>query len=205
MIIVPKLKLAFMHVPKTGGSSITAALLPYLPNHSDVEVGVVGWQCKFHKEYMHTPFNQLRWYKPDDEWRTFAVVRDPFDRMHSYYVDTGEKTGMTFLEWLKKAPGNNRFQVAPQYSLISRDGQVAMDVVIPYENLTEGLATLGIQLPEKRELDYGRTREQMLAAYEAEPEAVDVVRSMAGRDFEEFRYSPHLFSTEAVGTHPYGQ
>ena len=190
MIIVPKLKLAFMHVPKTGGSSITAALMPYLPDMG-VEVGAVGWQCRFHKEYMHTPFARLRWYKPDDEWKTFAVVREPFDRMHSYYCNRGDDN-LSFVEWLQMAHDDDRFQVLSQYAMLRKDGQVGVDVVIPYENLSEGLATLGLQLPEKRELDYGRTRGQMLAAYEAEPEAVDLVRSMAGRDFEEFGYATDL-------------
>jgi len=189
MILVPQLKLAFMHVPKTGGSSITAALMEHLPDLGG-EVGSLGWQCKFHRGYMHTPYSQLKWWNKPDGWRTFAVVREPFDRMHSYYVASGCATGFT--EWLKLAPEDQRYQVMPQAAYLSKDSEVAMDVIVRYENLSEGLAELDIQLPEKRQLDNHRTREQMLAAYEAEPEAVDLVRSLSGRDFTEFGYSSVL-------------
>jgi hypothetical protein len=167
MIIVSKLKLAFMHVPKTGGSSITAALMPYLGQPNGPTSGN-GWQIPHHMQGydMHSAFFHYKWEKPDDEWRTFAVVREPFDRMHSYYTNN-KKPGQSFVEWLKESAESNvlRHRMS-QFNLIQKDGQVGVDVVIPFENLSEGLATLGIQLPEKRINVGNRTREQMLAAYE---------------------------------------
>ena len=52
MIISDSHKFVFHHVPKTGGSSITAALAPYCRNYEGViPEETHGWQFEFHQPY----------------------------------------------------------------------------------------------------------------------------------------------------------
>lgn len=54
MLISTKHRFVFIHVPKTGGSSITAALAPYLDDPKPVdESQKKGWQIKHHVGKMH--------------------------------------------------------------------------------------------------------------------------------------------------------
>ena len=98
MLISHRHRFAFIHVPKTGGSSIFAALAPhgddadgYWANRCLARLGIhvnhyAPWpQRKFRP---HTPAATLRRNLPGvvfDDLFTFAFVRNPWDLLVSYY------------------------------------------------------------------------------------------------------------------------
>ena len=94
MIISDSYKFVFHHVPKTGGSSITAALAPYSRNYE----GAVpteethGWQTVFHQPYfMHHPVRSYEAGAIPEGYYSFAFVRNPFDAVVSAYNPTKYK------------------------------------------------------------------------------------------------------------------
>ena len=84
MIVCDELKCVFVHVPKTGGSTITEILAPYVNPDFSVEEER-GWQVKFHKIHMHAGLTNPEQYK--EYWR-FALIRNPYDRWMSWTRNT---------------------------------------------------------------------------------------------------------------------
>lgn len=124
-----KLKIAFVHVPKTAGSSIIAAI-----RSVDLDAAYEGYKHAHFKPGTYEGF-----------WR-FAVVRHPADRLYSFYrslkgwpwekIEEGEpwrevKLARTlpFEQWLDYIRPSSRTW-APQARFV--DG---VDNVLRYENL----------------------------------------------------------------------
>lgn len=84
MLISDSHKFVFLHVPKTGGSSITAALAPYLRSPQEVVEETRGWQAKHHAGYMHATYAESKSAIPRG-YKAFAVVRNPWDRYISMW------------------------------------------------------------------------------------------------------------------------
>lgn len=98
MLLSHRHRFAFIHVPKTGGSSVFAALAPY-GDHPDgywanrclAQIGIrvnhyAPWRLR--KFRPHTPAETLRRNLPAavfDDLFTFAFVRNPWDLLVSYY------------------------------------------------------------------------------------------------------------------------
>jgi hypothetical protein len=108
MLISHRHQFAFVHVPKTGGSSVFTALAPhgdhadgYWANRCLSLVGIhvnhyAPWQLR--KFRTHTPAEALRRHLPAgvfDDLFTFAFVRNPWDLMVSYYHFLGAKQKRT--------------------------------------------------------------------------------------------------------------
>lgn len=124
----------FIHINKTGGSSIERALgLPFQHRTAmDIreDIGAARWQGRF----------------------KFAFVRNPWDKVASHYrfrVKT-DQTGLgesrlEFSEWVKRAYGDrdpryydNPLMFMPQLDWISdEDGQVAVDFIGRFERLAD--------------------------------------------------------------------
>lgn len=108
-------KFVFLHVPKTAGSSITAALYDKVDNGTSiVPIDRFGWQHKYHVPgtYMHDDFSALkgRVDVPKD-FLVFMVVRNPWSRLVSYYVATEKDGGLAgFSSWLDRAWGDDKFR-----------------------------------------------------------------------------------------------
>lgn len=78
MIISDSNKLIFIHIPKTAGSSVAKAIGQSLP---DCQFGGMG------KQYdTHATARQLRSYPNFDQYVRFAFVRNPWDRLYSWYT-----------------------------------------------------------------------------------------------------------------------
>ena len=80
MLLSDSHKFAFYHYPKTGGTSITAALAPYLRYPQKVPVvDRSGWQGRHHIDgIQHVP---LKWVTvtPPADYLTAVFIRNPFD------------------------------------------------------------------------------------------------------------------------------
>ena len=73
MVILPSLKKIFIHIPKTGGASLTGALRQVFP-----DAIADGGEIHGHQYIKH-----IRPSFPD--WEFFAVIRNPWDMLESYY------------------------------------------------------------------------------------------------------------------------
>lgn len=109
MILCPDQKLAFIHIYKTGGTSLTRILAEYTAE------GLRGrnptfkgdrWQATWHKNGMqHAKFSDVRGQLggiADEDWTYAVVCRHPYDWFASvfyefYYRDLGHPKGFNFL------------------------------------------------------------------------------------------------------------
>lgn len=132
-------KTLFIHVPRTGGVSIGTALRNdgkrYSPNHKNY----LGMVAKL-ESLGHDPA----------EWRSFAVVRNPWDRLTSFYYrrkthyslkKQAKLHGLEFNEWLTailidKEKYIARHSFLPQFDLVvGPDGKIGVDHLGRFEDL----------------------------------------------------------------------
>ena len=87
MIISPKHRFVFVHIPKCAGTSVRTQLLKSDPGA--IELGKPGTHPELGRiDYGHIPLDQLRQHFPDHyrnliDYTSFAVVRDPLERFGS--------------------------------------------------------------------------------------------------------------------------
>jgi len=106
MIVSHEHKFAFIHVPKTGGSSITAVLAPLANPNADL-TEKRGWQPRLHNiGWLHDTYEQSRkWIDAHPDYLTIAFLRNPFDRLASFYAYLGQP-GETLTEFAVRMKHN---------------------------------------------------------------------------------------------------
>lgn len=119
-MISHKYSVIFIHVNKTGGTSVEDAFRE--PN----------WDHQ-------TPDEYIEMYGKDvwDSYFKFATVRNPWDRMVSLYHFNTKAHGENrkFPEWLEDAVYNpNKFK-GPQLDWITLDGKICVDFICRFETL----------------------------------------------------------------------
>lgn len=112
MMILPEKKIGFVHIYKTGGTSLTKLLMPYTdPSFRDANPRTAGsgFQGTWHyRGTQHSKFSQKDSGFPAplrdeiDQWRFISVVRNPYTWCHSVYMefwahDRGQNRGPNFL------------------------------------------------------------------------------------------------------------
>ena len=112
-------KPVFLHVPRTGGTSICRALVGQI-DHSN-----------------HSPLETARKLRP--EWDTtfkFGFVRNPWDRAFSYYCHAmGECLGAKdFQTWIRSQPDQLTKKTAAQI-LVNPDGTPGVDFIGQFEHI----------------------------------------------------------------------
>ena len=135
MIVSDTHKFIFHHVPKTGGTSITAALAPYcnlwkgtFPKEK------FGWQVEFHQIGMHTPLKEI---ENLSDYFSIAFVRNPFEVIVSAWNPEQYKDFDQFIEH-RILTG---LEICGRHSqlehLSSDDGTLLVNFVGRFENLAE--------------------------------------------------------------------
>ena len=178
-------KFVFIHINKTGGSSIEKALNLPLEHKTAIEkirkMGRKRWNSRF----------------------TFAVVRNPWDKVVSHYhyrVQTGQ-TGMgdkhiSFPEWVKRAYGaqDPRYYDKPRMFMPQIDwiadskGNILVDKILHFENINkefqEAMKTIGkdITLPHTKSSKRGDYREYYDQA------SIEIIRNWFQKDITAFSY-----------------
>ncbi len=199
-------KCIFVHIPKTAGRSIAAAL----------EVPWGGAAHRTFRSYRRTP--ALR------EYFSFSVVRNPWDRFVSIYhhvmkakVHDGQAirgpsgSPLPFASWLAynydyyKGPFPNRcdyggynqsagapFWFTPQKNwLVDESGQIAVDRVVRFENLEEGVGNIITMLGVGgKAIPWMNRSERLSAGYRDyyDERTKDIVAQLAADDIEAFGY-----------------
>jgi len=183
-----KAKLIFTHVPKTGGGSLTRAIMEYDPS-----------------AFKYMSWHQALWpikKKIDSEYPGFyhvTIVRNSFEALVSCYRFRNVKSGMaedfpTFKQWLKNPEGH-------QYTVIGRKcvnqldiiadklGNILVDQIIYHDKYDEGIqelnSKLGINIVPNHDCHFYGTYD--FRSY-YDNETIDIVKKLCKKDIKYFNF-----------------
>lgn len=157
-MIVRSRNLLFVHIPKNGGTAVTAAfsraltaLGHKLRNGSRFEQTAFKGRLPIHSSLQHYVDSGAVPREDIDKWLKFAVVRDPIERAKSFYCYLSpSKTGdryvnlMSFDQFVAEVipakfedvkTEQGRFFLRPQSEYVTLDGKPALDAMLPIEAL----------------------------------------------------------------------
>jgi hypothetical protein len=154
MILSHQRKSAFIHVPKTGGKSISRllerdwldaeGLKIRIPTEAEGDIrdlaarypGII-WNR------VHVSAAEMRDRTPNwDSYETFAFVRNPWDRMVSLYAHVASN-GVSFEDFVLSPPWNFVMYIKPQVDYVTDGkGNLLVGVVGRFERLVEDLALI---------------------------------------------------------------
>lgn len=167
MIWSPSRGFCFVHVSKTGGTSVEAAYTPHI-RFGDVILaalpeGIDRWYGKHLSVGKHTPARRMRLLagrRTFDAMLSVAVVRDPLERMVSYYrwIHSSPHSGQRERELAEITDFDTFAEKVCTFFLHQVDmvtdratGAVIVTHLIPFRRLSEGwagvAARLGIEAP----------------------------------------------------------
>ena len=172
-------KYIFIHVSKTGGTSIEHALNPHVPLDTSDAASQKG-NTSFKEK--HWPAKQYKFDYPQkfESYFTFAFVRNPWDRFVSnwnWFEYLNMHKDETFESWLTKAVGA---EVYSYEHMLKEHGETIVDFVGKFENLQSDFnhicKTLGVSpitLPHKNNLSkrphysryYSKTTKRLVAEH----------------------------------------
>lgn len=152
-MISHKLKFIFIHIPKTSGNSLSLFLKNVIDNDVVVKNSIMGKNqginiiCeKTKKDIKH---KYIKYYKKMygskiDNYFKFTIVRNPYNRILSYYFFTKGVNVFNRNEFIKFVKHNNSFQ----HKYINNNFYI-----IRYENLMYGLKNIK---PLKRVVNFNK-------------------------------------------------
>jgi hypothetical protein len=189
-------KFIFIHIPKTGGLSLTRALLG----------------SEFNK---HVTAKRFQLLLPEDEFKNyfkFCIVRNPWDRVVSafLYLKKGGLTESNLIFSQRALQGINTFDdfvknyllkklhekgvythFIPQYKFVcDQKGQLLVDYIGRFEEYDQSCAyifsRLGIKQPEVKKENANKERSHYREYYT--PETIEIVRKIYKKDIDLFKY-----------------
>lgn len=211
MIISHSKKFVFIHIFKTAGTSIRAALQPYQALKMQVVMNAmrIAWLVTprpisrkiTHKNGRIKHGNYLQaagWISEEDmrDYFKFAFVRNPWDwtvslyfyilkeKSHHWYPEVVSMSGFEdFLKfYLDTKPRNQKS------FLVNEDGQLMMDFVGRFENLSDDFDYICRRLDIKHELGKKNTSKHKPYAEYYTPEMRDALGAWFESDVKEFNY-----------------
>ena len=180
-------KFIFIHINKTGGTSITMAL--NLPNKHKTALEIID---KIGRRNWNNIF-------------TFTVVRNPWDKVVSHYhyrVQTNQtslgENPISFKEWVQRTYGEQDSlyydkpkMFMPQVNWISdKSGNIIVNRIMHFENIDEEFTELSkilninkdVALPHVKSSKRGHYRDYY------DENSIQIVQNWFMRDIEEFGY-----------------
>lgn len=206
MIINARHKFIFVHIPKVAGTSISTALenIPGTLRH-----WVAGTkhetlaELQRHINTRRTIIDRLLSRSPENYY-TFAFVRNPWDRMSSFYkylVENRPKpeidTVWSFKDFLQQAE-NGVAWIQDLYSMKSQldyftynGGMMKLGFLGHYEYLAEDIASVAESIGHPIQLHHHNSSSNTGTDYRDEYDEVmiEIVRSIFSEEIEQFGYS----------------
>jgi len=205
MLISDEKKFVYIHVPKTGGTSVSAALQRWsLPRNRARSASWLRWVGlpKDHRRFRfekHGSLASVERVLPPELFRSyfkFSIVRNPWERLVSDYCAVLQDASTRRHARVRRLNGFDEYlrREAPralrsQFELLAdSSGALGLDFVARFESLEQGFRSicqrLGIEaeLPHENRHDHGDYR----CYYDAA--ARDFVRARWARDVEAFGY-----------------
>lgn len=177
MIISHSLKFIFVHINKTGGTSIKNALKPVLAEYDFNNLG----------EGKHASAKTLQESHPKEwgEYFTFAFVRNPWDRTVSRYFfwQESNKVPPTFEEFVK----SGQFASWTLCGMLCGPGmKVIVDFVGRFENLNDDFAEICSRIGIDITLPHVNGSKHDHYANYYNPETWKIVQDHYANDVEKF-------------------
>ncbi len=195
----------FVHIPKTGGTSIEALLWPKERTPAELWMGFVD---KYHNKYQtgglqHLLASQIRQEVGDAtfaQYYKFSIVRNPWDKAVSQFSDIarrpdlrafiGMNAGDSFKRYLELTTKTRHVQWEPQINfLYDGAGKLLVDYVGRFEAFAESvlrvLETLGVRA-KKLPHENKTARRDYVSYYDSE--AREMIAEMYRGDIEAFGY-----------------
>ena len=197
MLLSDSHKFAFYHYPKTGGSSITAALAPYLRYPQEVPpIEQGGWQGRHHIDgIQHVP---LKWVTitPPADYVKAVFVRNPFEIVVSAWnIDEMPFDKFVHEEISTRQHPSLRNTILE--SITDESGTIQTDFIGRHENMEAdwkkfcklvGLPKLKLPYKNIKENKYERQKNNDFRQYYT-PYSIRVVHEIFGNDLSYFGYS----------------
>jgi len=162
-------KFVFIHIPRTGGTSIEQSFdSERIPNQ--------------HMQVKHIPDKFPDYFK-------FAFVRNPWERMVSYYFMDRYSNGISFLEFVKLIPIRSKLEYRMLPYIINSAGKIAVDFLGRYETIQEDFDEVCDKMGVCRSdlSNYNKTNHGAYTEYYDE-ESYELVSNMFADDISEFDY-----------------
>jgi len=196
MLVSTSHKFAFLHPPKTGGSSITEALAPFLDDPKEADpLDRRGWQFKHHADrQMHSTWtDNEKFLKERPHWTIAGFVRNPWCRMTSLYqfLANGGETFGAFVQRFHDHPGSIRGHWP---AITAREWLGRANFIGRFERLEEEFRRLchavGIDPPELPMRRAKKPKPPMIEFYREWPETIPLVDAVWPGDAEAYGYEP---------------
>lgn len=182
-------KVLFIHVPKTGGTSIASFL-----EENNMDSWVRQYPARHDPYYFMEKVNNIT---PDVF--TFSVVRNPYTRTYSYYkhFNYQNQTNASFIEFLQYVKNKVFFPNTPMipfsqsFYILDSSKQVSLSKLYRFENLNEFEEDFNTKLPHLRKGGYNK--ENYLSDYTKD--AIKLVKEIYNHDFNLLNYSENFYET----------
>ena len=202
-MLVPSYKLLFIHIPRTGGTSIeTRFRIDLLKIQAPQEV--YGKTCPaenaiYHlNNRQHYPIRFFDHIEDIDEYFKFSFIRNPFDRLVSVYEYSVLKKRYSFTQLVMLLPilsqRNKTFSpsiychLTPQHKFLNSDNH-KVDVIGRFENLLEDFKNIALHnnLPVKELPHFFKTDRKPYPEY-YNPITRKIVQFVYRRDLRLYGY-----------------
>ena len=201
-------KLIFIHIPRTGGTSIEHNLnIKYL---EDNLYGIHDYNGK-KKALQHLDCNEVISIIGIDDYNEcykFTVIRHPYRRMISefYWRPKSQsrqlpnlKSGYNFYKFLrqvKRIVENDEYDLTifhdhfkPQYKFITLDGKLMVDKLIDFNELTKGYGEIRERYGIEVDLDKRQGSEYLTNISSIlTPSCKELIQTIYKKDFEIFKF-----------------
>lgn len=207
MLISTSHRFLFVHVQKTAGTSVTRFLEPYARTTSGTrlnklasDLGLVrDWRR--HHFRIHSPLRRAEKVLPPDLFGSlfkFAFVRNPWDRLVSWYVYVLRDTSHRRHRQARAEASFEKFARAelarPRrsqwYMVERRDGSLGLDFVGRFERLEQDMASIcgRVGIPYQPLPRENVSKREPYQGYYT-PELAELVRRTWAREIEAFGYT----------------
>jgi len=204
------LRCLFVHIPKTGGTSVEMALGmhgDWAVENRDSLFGAIrsadlagrGYLSRF---LQHLTLDEVRQLSPEyGELFSFSFVRNPWDRMVSTYCSPDpdmvqhartagvELTGLDFPEFVRRVDAVEHIHLLPQHRFVTdRQGRVAVDSLGRFETLAQDFESLRRTLQVDAALPHENASEHIHFREYHTGETRDAVARRYRQDIDLFDY-----------------
>ena len=149
-------RIIFVHIPKTGGSSIEDMIWPLPRKEEDLWAGAIHGRNKYQTGGLqHLNIRQIREEVGSEIFEScykFALVRDPVDRLVSQFNYLNKRkdllrllglgTFRTFSKYLSRIQEVEHVQWTPQVDFLEDDSGTIIPELFPLETLSSQFETL---------------------------------------------------------------